>query len=341
MQIVRSLEETNWRRFVTQHPAGSIFHTPEMFGVFQQAKGHRPTTWATIDSDGEILALLLPVQITLRGGLLRYLTTRAVAYGSVLCAPGLRGEEALSLLLRTYAQQAGRATLFTELRNLSSLDTLQPILCQFGFAYEDHLDYLVDLQQPPESLMRNIAPKTRKHIRRALRKDRVRIEEVQKREQVDVCYDLLRRTYLAARVPLADCSLFRAAFDILYPKGMIRFTLACVDEVPVAISVDLLYKDVVYGWYGGMDRAYSSYTPNELLTWHILGWSVRNGYHVYDFGGAGKPGQEYGVRDFKAKFGGQLVCYGRNTLVHAPIWFAISKRGYQLCQRGRGVRKPS
>ncbi|RLI52815.1 MAG: GNAT family N-acetyltransferase, partial [Candidatus Thorarchaeota archaeon] len=73
--------------------------------------------------------------------------------------------------------------------------------------------------------------------------------------------------------------------------------------------------------------------PNELLMWHILRWGVENGYRVYDFGGAGKPDEEYGVRDFKAKFGGKLVCYGRNTCEHAPFLLKISQIGYQLVRR--------
>jgi lipid II:glycine glycyltransferase (peptidoglycan interpeptide bridge formation enzyme) len=94
-----------------------------------------------------------------------------------------------------------------------------------------------------------------------------------------------------------------------------------------------VYKDVIYGWYGGMDRAYSKYTPNELLMWHILSWGMENGYRVYDFGGAGKPDEEYGVRDFKAKFGGELVCFGRNTCIHAPFRLRLSQFGYNVYRR--------
>ena len=94
--------------------------------------------------------------------------------------------------------------------------------------------------------------------------------------------------------------------------------------------MDLLYKDVIYGWYGGVDREYSAYVPNEILMWNILQWGAENGYAVYDFGGAGKPDEEYGVRDFKAKFGGDLVCYGRNICVHNPLMLQLSTAGYSI-----------
>jgi serine/alanine adding enzyme len=78
------------------------------------------------------------------------LTTRAVVYGSVLYDPSPAGEEALAFLLRTYAQEAGHEVLFTELRNLSDLSAVQPVLNDCGFIYEDHMNYLIDLKRPPE-----------------------------------------------------------------------------------------------------------------------------------------------------------------------------------------------
>jgi len=303
-----------------------------MFQVFARAKGYRPTLWAVAHDAGQVLALLLPVQITLRGGLLRRLTTRAVVCGSVLYDPSPAGMEALVMLLRAYAQEAGREVLFTELRNLSDMSAVQPVLNDCGFVYEDHLNYMIELKHPPEAIIQSIGPRTRKHIRRGLRRGEIVVEEAREREQVAVCYDLLRQSYQRARIPLAGRSLFEAAFDLLYTKGMVRFTLARVGQVPVAASVELLYKDVIYGWYGGVDRTYGSYTPNEMLMWHILQWGAENGYRVYDFGGAGRTDEEYGVRDFKAKFGGTLVCYGRNTYVHAPALLRLSQWGYRIYQ---------
>jgi serine/alanine adding enzyme len=336
MHIVRELDEHLWRDFVDGHPAGNIFHSPEMFRVFARAKGHQPTLWAAVD-DGEsgsrVLALLLPVYVTLMDGLFRRLTTRAIAYGGVLCAAGPEGEKALAMLLETYRREAKGRALFTELRNLSDISRLQPALRGNGFVYDDHLNYLIDLNRPPEAVLQSMGPRARKKIRQALRRDEVIIEEANQYKQVVRCYKLLQKTYAAAQVPLADWSLFEAAFDVLHAQGMAKFTLARVGDTYVASSVELIYKDMMYAWYGGLDRAYGHYSPNELLMWRILEWGAENGYKVYDFGGAGKPDEEYGVREFKAKFGGELVCYGRNTCVHAPRLLAVSQWAYAVYRK--------
>jgi len=332
-QVVRSLAEEPWRRFVDEHPQGNIFHTPEMFQVFARAAGHHAELWAATDAAGQPWALLLPVQITLVEGWfqwLRRLTCRAVVWGSVLCGPGRQGREALTSLLQAYSDGVKGRCLFTELRNLADLSRLQPLLQSQSFTYEDHLNYLIDLDRPSEAVLQDIGRRAQKQIRRALRKGQVTIAEVDRLEQVAPCYELLAGTYARARVPLADRSLFEVLFDVLQPRGMVKFLTARVGEAYAATSVELIYKGTIYGWYGGLDRNYGRYNPTELLTWHILKWGAENGYCTYDFGGAGKPGEDYGVRDFKAKFGGQLVCYGRNTQVHAPAKLAISKAGYRV-----------
>jgi serine/alanine adding enzyme len=331
--IVNSLDQKVWRDFVIQHPHGNIFHTQEMYRVFESARAHRPLLRAAITPDGRVLALLVPVLVNLMTGPLRRLTTRSIAYGGVLCTPDLGGKEALKLLLLSYVKDSGHDALYTELRNLCDMRVIQPIFHQCGFAYEEHLSFLIDLTCPTVQLIQNIGSRTRKHIRQALRKGNISVEQVCNRDQIEIWYELVSKSYRAARVPLADRSLFEAAFDILLPQGMIQFWLARIGPAYVAASAELLYKDVIYGWYSGVDRAYSTDSPGELLMWHVLQWGAQAGYKVYDFGGAGRPGEKYGVRDFKAKFGGRLVDFGRNTRVHAPGMLRWSEWGYGIYRK--------
>ena len=338
MQIVTSLDRDLWKKFVDENPQGNIFQTPEMYDVFSRAKGHRPSIWAAVEGNDRVLALLLPVEIVLFNPL-RWLSSRSVVYGGALCEPSQEGREGLSQLLEYYKRKAGGCNLFTELRNVSDATYMQPVFCKSEFHYEDHLNYLIDLDRAPEDILKSISNRTRKHISRGLRKGLLKVDVIRDRGQLEECYNLLKKTYRQARIPIAPKSLFEAAFDVLSPNGMVKFLLACVEGVPVAASIELLYKDVIYGWYSGMDRSYTSHTPNELLMWHILSWGAENGYRLYDFGGAGRPNEKYGVRDFKAKFNGQLVNYGRNTVIHAPVRMKLSKFAYQVVRNSKLVRE--
>lgn len=332
VSIVRSLPEDVWRGFVAGNRAANIFHTPEMFRVFARTAGYRPGLWAAVDGEGRPLALLAPVAIAVLGGPLRRLTSRAVAYGSVLAGQGPEGSEALGPLLAAYRQDMGGRVLFTELRNLSDTMAWRPALEAGGFAYEEHLNFLIDLARPPEAIWAGIRSNARRNIQKAQREG-VIIEEATEPVQVDVAYVLLHDVYRRLQVPLADESLFRAVFDVLQPAGMFKIMLARVEGKDIGVMTLLLHKDTIIYWYTGVDKAYSAYRANDLLVWHALEWGSRNGYRTFDFGGAGKPDEEYGVRDFKAKFGGELVSYGRYKCVHSPRLLRLSETGYGVLRR--------
>lgn len=328
--LLRRLPLVEWQRALCNLPGSNIFHSPEMFEVFAQSKGFSPDLWAVADSSGRVLTLLLPVRVTLNP-MLSALTTRAVVYGSLLCEESSAGIRALELLLQEYTNAPDGRALFTELRNLGDTSAFRPVLQNFGFDYEEHVNFLINLGQSPEDLMGGIGSRTRKNIRRGLRKDDVDISDVTSLEGLAACYELICLSYEYASVPVPDYSLFEAAFKLLLPREMVRFSLARLDGIPIATSVDLLYKGVMYGWYGGVDRRYTSALPGELITWHILEWGAASErFHTYDFGGAGDPAEDYGVRGFKAKFGGELVSFGRYKRIHSRLRYLIADFGYRL-----------
>lgn len=337
LTIVRSLPENQWREFVHNHPHGNVFHSPELFNLFRTIPKHTPRLWAAVDDDRDnILALLLPVEVSLyQSTLLKKLTTRSVAYGGILYDSTPIGHEALNLLLTTYKKQVNSNILFTEFRHLFTIDDIFPTLEIQQFTHENHLNYLVDTSGSPEEIMQNIGKRTRKQIRGGLRKQQVTVEMVENRADIADCYQLIQKSYAAAQVYLADQSFFETVFDELHPLGMVKFWRATMDGISVAASIELPYKETVYGWYSGVDRAYSKFYPGELLMWRVLEWSAANGYKVYDFGGAGRPDEKYGVREFKSKFGGKLVDYGRDVCVHHPRRLQLSKLGYELYRRLR------
>jgi serine/alanine adding enzyme len=331
MKIAHQLDERLWRQFVAQHPQGNVFHTPEMFQVFSRTEGHQPQLWAATE-DGRVLALLLPVLITLKDGLLRSFTTRAVTYGGVLCTAGAEGQEALTRLLHTYKREVKGSPLFTELRNLSDLSAVQPILQGSGFVHEGHLNFLIDLQRPTEEIWSSLHGNVRTNVRKARRMGVV-VKEVTSLDKVPAAYSLLSKVYEHIQIPLAPPSLFETAFEVLHPRGMIKLLMACVEDTCVGVAIRLLYKGMIHAWYAGAMRDYGSYKVNELLNWHILEWGTQNGFRCFDFGGAGKPDQDYGPRKFKAKFNGRLVNYGRNTCFHHPHRLRFSQWGYEVYRR--------
>jgi CelD/BcsL family acetyltransferase involved in cellulose biosynthesis len=331
MQIVRELDRDCWQAFLDCQPPGGIFNTPEMYQVFERAAGHEPELWVAVDA-GRPVAMFAPVRVTVLGGPLRPLTSRSVAFGSVLAAPGEAGREGLGRLLQAYNQTATRRAVFTELRNPVQLNGLQATLDAQGYRFEDHLNFLIDLTQPESRLWSNIRSNARRNIRKA-QAEGVEVAEVDDPAEMAAVYALLKVVYRRIQVPLPDESLFQAAFDVLRPRDMMRVLVARSGDVVIGALTLLVCRGVMLYWYTGTLREHSALRPADLLVWRALQLGASSGCRVFDFGGGGRADEAYGVRDFKAKFGGELVNYGRNVCVHGPVRLALSLAGYRLTRR--------
>ena len=64
-----------------------------------------------------------------------------------------------------------------------------------------------------------------------------------------------------------------------------------------------------------------------------MNWGIETGCHTFDFGGAGKPGVSYGVKDYKLKFGGELVNFGRFRKIYKPGIYNLASRGFKFWQK--------
>jgi lipid II:glycine glycyltransferase (peptidoglycan interpeptide bridge formation enzyme) len=70
-----------------------------------------------------------------------------------------------------------------------------------------------------------------------------------------------------------------------------------------------------------------------VAIWGEMQYAAENGYPLFDFMGAGSPDQPYGVRDFKAEFGGELVEHGRFLCVRKPLLYWIGKMGVKWLKK--------
>ena len=153
------------------------------------------------------------------------------------------------------------------------------------------------------------------------------------KKNIPIFYDIIEETYKNARVPLADISLFESAFDILVPKNMAKYYIAKYKNTIIGARLVTIYKKVIFDWYAGALILYLPMYVNEALVWHILKEGASNGYRTFDFGGAGSPYKEYGVREFKRRFGGKLVNFGRYIKVYSPVKMKIAEEGFSIYRK--------
>jgi serine/alanine adding enzyme len=316
-----------WETFVYNHPRGNIFQTPQMAEVYKNTKNHTSLTLAAVDSgSGDITALVNAVIVRQYGGPLGSFTSRSIITGGPLYYDNPLGHESVRLLMEQYDAIAGRSALYTEIRNLWNTKNI-PL--PRDYSYEEHLNFLVDLSAGEEQLWKNLS-QSRKHGVTKSRKKGVTIQEISGENELETLYHILKETYTRAHHPLADKSFFDSVYTHLVTKNLGKIFFACHEKAPVGVSLFLVYKQTIYAWYRGSLPEYSKLFPNDFLVWNTLEWGSKNNYSVFDFMGAGKPDQQYGVRDFKRQFGGALVNYGRYKKIHLPVKYWVSQRGLTL-----------
>jgi serine/alanine adding enzyme len=332
IDIISNPDKTKWGNFVYNHPRGNIFQTPEMAEIYKNTKKYLPLTLAAIDSrSDEILALLNTAIIHEFSGPLRPLTSRSIIIGGPLYHDSTKGRESVKRLMEHYDAIAGNLVLYTEIRNL--WDTNNSLFLQ-DYSYEQHLNFLVDLSAGKDKLWKNLSKARRYGITKSSKMG-VTIHEISSENELCTLYFLLKDTYDRARHPLADKSLFDAVYTHLVPKNMGKIFFANLENNVIGAIALLLYKKNIYHWYSCSLNDYSKFYPNDILVWHALEWGSMNDFSVFDFMGAGKPDQNYGVREFKRQFGGALVNYGRYKKVHSPIKYWIAQKGLAVYKRGK------
>ncbi|WP_209678890.1 lipid II:glycine glycyltransferase FemX [Methanohalophilus levihalophilus] len=328
--VTDSLDADVWDAFVLQHTHGTIFQTSSMAEVYRKSNNYRPVSLAAVDeSSGDVLALLQASIICEINDFLGCFTGRSIIMAGPLVAESEDGQQALDMLLREYDKRSKNKTVFSQVRNLWDTSDIKNSLGSAGYAYEEHLDYLIDLNRDADAIWSDISKSRRKGVNRA-EKSGITIRRVQNAEELAASYEIIKKTYLDVKVPVADISLFRAVYDEFVPKGMADFFIALKDDMPVGARITLNYKELVYDWYAGSKKDVQY--VDEALVWHILKTNA-GVYKVFDFGGAGHPDKPYGVREFKRRFGGEQVNFGRYEKVNGPLRKRLSEIGYGVYKK--------
>lgn len=333
LKVIENEDRDNWSKFIYNHPHGNIYQTPEMAEVYKRTKNYESISLIVVDEKtDEILAILLAVVIREMEGILGSFSARSIIEGGPLFVEGEKGLNAVSLLMEEYNKIAKRYALYSEIRNIYDTSHFNSLFETLGYNFEEHLNFLIDLNKPEEEIWKQINRSMRKNIKRAQRNE-VIIEDMGDKSYIEIFYDFLKDVYHDTKVPLMDISLFKAIYDILVPKGMAKFHLAKHNGAYIGGRSTLFYKKTIYAHRVGVPKRYKYLNPNALLNYQVMTEGSEKGYHIFDFGGAGKPDKEYGVREFKRQFGGNLVNFGRYKKIHSPVKMKLAEEGFEVYRR--------
>jgi serine/alanine adding enzyme len=331
MRIVHQLDRQKWADFVFRHPRGNVFQSCAMYDVYRNTENYQPIFTAVLDERDEVLGVLLSVLQTEKSFLLKDLTARAIVWGG----PLVKDDDVVVMhaLLNGYDDVVKSEALYTEFRNLWDMSDNHKTFEENGYVMQEHLNFLVDLSQGRDGAFAKLNSSKRRQVRRGLEKAEIVIAEEEK-EIVDF-YSVLSDYYSEViKKPLAPLSFFLNFHRILRPgENGITFLVKHEGQIVGGIVCPITRncgRNIIYELYVVGSRNHDGLFPSVLATWAPIEWGARNGFDNFDFMGAGKPNVNYGVREFKAKFGGEMVSYGRLKKIHRPVLNGFSQVGFRM-----------
>ncbi|MBI1782768.1 MAG: peptidoglycan bridge formation glycyltransferase FemA/FemB family protein [Sphingobacteriales bacterium] len=197
-----------------------------------------------------------------------------------------------------------------EVRNLFDVSDIRPAFEKNGLSFNDHLNFLINTGDGDAALSRVKAGK-RQQVRKSLAAG-VEICKATTTEEVKRIYELVTILYTTkVKKPFPKWEFFENFFKAGDKLG-IFLCMKYEGKVIAGMMCPIFENRIFYDWYvSGDDKNYRNLYPSVMITYSGIEYAVKNNIALYDFLGAGKPKQEYGVREFKAQFGGDLVNNGR------------------------------
>ena len=320
-----------FREFSAGHPNSNFFQSHTCFKFLEKVEEYNPFLLLAHEQ-GQIEGSLLGVIQSNGQGLKSWFSRRLIVWGGPLLNPSsgsgdLKITDALLKKLKKYA--SGKA-IFVEFRNFFDTEELKPAFETCGFTFRPHLNYLVKTDTA-EQVNKRMSKSRRRQIKSCI-KAGAEVVEGQTEEDVMAFYKILAKLYEEkVKKPLSSPDLF---LKFLH-EGIGKYFLIKYDGRIVGGIMCPIYQDkVIYEWYVcGEDGLVKGLHPSVLATWAPIEYAVNNQYEHFDFMGAGKPDEDYGVREFKARFGGEEVNFGRYGLILNSTLYKVGQLGLKYYQK--------
>ena len=332
MPKVTTVEEINSRAWDALAKASSVtswFQTREAYDFFG-GLSFLETFAFGVEDEGALKGVVVGYIQKDGGRLKRFFSRRAIILGGPLLADEISDEE-LALLLKTLKEQLKRKAIYIETRNFNNYGRWRLAFEQCGFAYEPHYDIWVDTSSA-DVVNVNLGKSRKRDIRVSLR-DGATVVVRPTMEQVKEYYAILSNLYRnKVKTPLFPLEFFEKLYDL--PSSMFLFVEYGGKIVGGTVCVGLNGKALYEMYACGQDGVNKNIFPSELATYAGLQYASDHGFPRFDMMGAGRPDDGgYGVRDFKLKFGGELVEFGRYIHVCNRLLFGVGKMGVKLMKK--------
>lgn len=224
-----------------------------------------------------------------------------------------------------------KKAIFTELRFHKDITDIELKLSGKNIYKSDYYNILVNTGKAEKELYNAISSSKKRQIKSSV-KNNLKVIIVDNEKDVIDFYNILHNHYKKkVKKPVYPLDFFLSFFREK-ENGFI-FIAKYNEKVIGGMFAPVFENEIIYEWYiAAEDIEYKAkgIYPSVLITWEVIKFASINGFKTFDFMGAGPVDKDYGVRQFKLQFGGELIKTARIRLIHKPFLFKIGEIAIQL-----------
>jgi hypothetical protein len=309
-----------WKQFSSENQFASPFQTPGYYNLYNSFNHLSADVIAVENTEGEIKALVV-ITIQKEKGVKGYFSKRGIIYGG----PLLTDLDSSKHLIDSITKRYQKKLIYLEIRNFFDFNKYESIFNAWTFS--EHLNVQLNIEgiSDLESYLKLLKYNRRREIKQSLKNDAI-YNECKTKEDLEIIYKILQELYHErVKLPLPTFDFFE---KMLNNVNFIIFKVEHENKIIGGAICTYLDKKKIYTlFYCGLRNYDKKIFPTHLAVLATIDFGLRTNLSEVDFMGAGKPNKEYGVRDYKLKFGGNLVNHGRYILV-------LDKKRYKLGEFG-------
>lgn len=304
------IDRQQWSELVRTSETGTWFQSPKAYDFFASLPELMEPFVYGVERAEKLCAVCVGYVTKEPNPIKQFFTRRAIIIGGVVMAANCAKED-IVILLNYVRKELKPKSIYIETRNFNDFSPWKEAFEAAGFVYKPHLNFHVD------PATNNLSDNRKRQLKKSDAVVSEGVNELEIREWYEVLSELYRTK---VKTPLWPIDFFLEA----YRQGIAKFLLVKHEGRIIGGSMVVADERTVYEWFEcGLNAECKDQYPSVMATWGGIQLAHQSGCTRYDMMGAGEPGVPYGVRDFKAEFGGQMVEHGRFLCVCKPMLYRL------------------
>lgn len=332
MIILRDSEipVNSWDKLTQSSNFSSPFQSRQFFDIVNGVSTYNANVIAV--EDGGNLQTLALIAFQKEPGITGFFSRRGIIYGGPLLS--LENQEANTLLIRGISKYFSKKAIYFETRNAFDYNSYQDIFRLNGWDYSSNLNVKLNIHNKEiNDILSGMKYNRKREIRISLDAG-TNYRFCETKDELLEIYKILKKLYQEnVKLPLPPFEFFSGIMDSSI--GKIFIVEHNSNIIGGSVCLFLPGKDIYTMYYCG-DRNYSKKIfPTHLSILAAIEFGITRKVQSLDFMGAGKIDKEYGVRQYKLEFGGELVEHGRLLKISQPVLFHIGNIGLKFYKKFR------